>query len=1048
VAAVPLFSSAPYPGLRPFRDYESDIFFGREEQTDELLARLDRCRFLAVTGASGCGKSSLVRAGMIPALNTGFMAEAGSRWTVCHLLPGDRPLERLSHVLARPEVLSANRDNEESAAFVKAALRRGPLGLIEVARGAEALQHANLLILVDQFEELFRNRERTNRDDADAFVALLLASVQQSAVAIYIVITMRSDYLGECAAFHGLPEAVSDGQYLTPRLTREQLEEAIAGPARVFGGRADAKLVNRLINEFGTESDQLPLLQHALARMWARRDKSSSSPLLTVEQYEAIGGFEALSKHGDEIYAELSPEQQRVAAIMFKRLSGSEDGPQDSRSPARVDEVAKIAAQDYRSVIGEVIAVAEAFRQPDRCFLAAPEGRVEETTPLDLSHESLIRQWGKLSGWVRDEHQSAETYRDIERSAKQFKNHAGNLLTKLDLSVARKWRKAERPNAAWAKRYGDAFGQAMEFLDKSQRHRFWRRGLATAGIVVPLAVIAIAVWAMFYEITVVLVGLVYLNPGSEFSDYNVKPQAVLRQQGYGETPMTIPGGQVVGTLELKAALDGGKLRGAPFKLIDALAGKHKNAIKQATWIADAGSVGRYYDTVEDGLEQKLKRLTDGNRDMSIVFYCQGARCWESYNACLRAIFLGYSRVYWYRGGLSAWHEADETFAKQVANMLGKNEQMSRVPVKTPTVLSYIPDITLLLLNRMTRPRASDAGQQVEVKDSDYYYRHGRAEAGNGDYDTAITDFSKAIMRHYKNADYYYQRGRALANKEDYIDAMYDLIKAKALDPTKSANIEKILRDPKYGLARGDDFYEEKDYEQAVAAYAQAIRANPKNADAYSKRGNAYREKGEFGYAIDDYTEEINLNPQNKSAAYVTRGMAYFAIGDHEHAIDDYDRAITIEPKYHWSYYVRGIANFYAGSFLKAFDDLDQASKLKPDAYTWIWLEILNKRTSQPSRLEHALTQIDMSKWPAAVIRLYLGKLTPAEVRAAAESGDANTGKGQVCEANFYTGELALLQGAKEEAGRLFRLAAASCPGDFIERAAAVTRLRTLGKGGI
>jgi energy-coupling factor transporter ATP-binding protein EcfA2 len=246
--------------LRPFRDYESDIFFDRDEQTDELLARLDRCRFLAVTGASGCGKSSLVKAGLIPALNTGFMAAAGSRWTICEFRPGDRPLERLTEVLARPEVFGADQHGEESATFVEAALRRGPLGLIEIGRGAETLQHANLLILVDQFEELFRNRERINPDEADAFVALLLASARQSAVAIYVVITMRSDYLGQCAAFYGLPEAVSDSQYLAPRLTHEQLEEAIAGPARVFSGRVYDKLVNRLINDFGGEADQLPLL--------------------------------------------------------------------------------------------------------------------------------------------------------------------------------------------------------------------------------------------------------------------------------------------------------------------------------------------------------------------------------------------------------------------------------------------------------------------------------------------------------------------------------------------------------------------------------------------------------------------------------------------------------------------------------------------------------------------------------------------------------------------------------------------------------------------
>src|SRR5271167_4794610 len=136
------FSSMPYPGLRPFREDESDIFFGREQQTDQLLARLARNRFLAIIGPSGCGKSSLVKAGMIPALRAGFMAEAGSRWRICELRPGDRPIGRLARALASPEILGDDRIDDESVALIEATLRRGPLGLIEIVRGADALEGA------------------------------------------------------------------------------------------------------------------------------------------------------------------------------------------------------------------------------------------------------------------------------------------------------------------------------------------------------------------------------------------------------------------------------------------------------------------------------------------------------------------------------------------------------------------------------------------------------------------------------------------------------------------------------------------------------------------------------------------------------------------------------------------------------------------------------------------------------------------------------------------------------------------------------------------
>src|SRR3984893_7262939 len=337
------FSTIPYPGLRPFRYGESDIFFGRETQTDQLLARLARNRFLLVTGPSGCGKSSLVKAGMIPALRAGFMVEAGSRWRICELRPGDRPLGRLARALALPDILGDDRTDDGSVALIQATLRRGPLGLIEIVRGAEALKGATLLVMIDQFEEVFRYRERIAADEADAFVALLLASAGQSEVPIYVVITMRSDYLGECAMFHALPEAVSDSQYLTPRLSREDLELAIAGPARVFGGRVEPRLLNRLINDLGTDPDQLPLPQHALAGLWSLCTASAKPPVLTVAEYQAIGGLAAaLSNHGDEMPAELTTEEHRIAEIMFRRLSGTEDGRHDIRSSAQVGEVARI----------------------------------------------------------------------------------------------------------------------------------------------------------------------------------------------------------------------------------------------------------------------------------------------------------------------------------------------------------------------------------------------------------------------------------------------------------------------------------------------------------------------------------------------------------------------------------------------------------------------------------------------------------------------------------------------------------------------------------
>ncbi|MDQ3584096.1 MAG: hypothetical protein M3495_21990 [Pseudomonadota bacterium] len=188
---------------------------------------------------------------------------------------------------------------------------------------------------------------------------------------------------------------------------------------------------------------------------------------MTVRDYEAIGGLAAaLSNHGDEVLAELPPERQRIAEIMFRRLSGSENGRRDVRAPARVEEVAKLAAAE----VGEVIAVAEAFRRPDRGFLAASEGPLRADTMLDVSHECLIRQWQRLAGWVAAEANSEEMYRRLRDWALRWEQGNAELWRGPDLASALAWRQKEKPSPEWTERYGggDRFHRAMKFLDASE----------------------------------------------------------------------------------------------------------------------------------------------------------------------------------------------------------------------------------------------------------------------------------------------------------------------------------------------------------------------------------------------------------------------------------------------------------------------------------------------------------------------------------------------------------------------------------------------------
>src|SRR5687767_11729194 len=297
----------PFPGLRPFEADEDHLCFGREKEIADLVRRLGSHRFLSVIGTSGSGKSSLVRSGLIPSLHSGVMVKTGSAWRIAVMRPGENPVGHLAAALDHPDVLGQGGPlASTSRVLLEATLRRGSLGIVDAVRLARLAPYENLLIVVDQFEELFRFHRTSDadhsRDEAVVFVKLLLEAARQVTAPVYVVLTMRSDFIGDCMRYPGLPEAVNDGQYLVPRMTRDGLRAAITGPVAVAGGQIAPRLVLRLLNDVGDRQDELPLVQHVLMRTWDHwaRHNSPGTPL-DLQNYDAVGGLkDALSLHAEE----------------------------------------------------------------------------------------------------------------------------------------------------------------------------------------------------------------------------------------------------------------------------------------------------------------------------------------------------------------------------------------------------------------------------------------------------------------------------------------------------------------------------------------------------------------------------------------------------------------------------------------------------------------------------------------------------------------------------------------------------------------------------
>lgn len=487
--------ASPFPGLRPFKETESHLFFGRDEQVEKLVVKLAEKRFLAVVGTSGSGKSSLVRAGLISALHSGMMVGASHKWRIAELRPTNDPIGNLARALNSPKVFgSQEKENTEiQNAVTEATLRLGSRGLVEVVCQNRMADGESLLVLVDQFEELFRfareaRKAKDNRfdNDAAAFVKLLLESVKldPQEANIYVVLTMRSDFLGDCSQFWDLPEAINESQYLIPRLTPDQLREVIEGPVAIGGGQIAPRLVNQLLNDIADNQDQLPILQHALMRTWdhwqkdvppSDSDDPNSDRLkaklqtrqpIDLEHYEAVGEMkQALSEHADDTLDMVGDDRHRlIAERMFKALTEKGDDNREIRRPVEFGKLCAIAEASEE----ELKTVIEAFREPSRSFLMPPAGTpLEETTLVDISHESLIRVWTRLQQWTNEEAESAALYRRLADATRR----KAELWRGRDLLEAESWLEQQEPSPAWAERYDTIYIDAIGFLRASQDRR-------------------------------------------------------------------------------------------------------------------------------------------------------------------------------------------------------------------------------------------------------------------------------------------------------------------------------------------------------------------------------------------------------------------------------------------------------------------------------------------------------------------------------------------------------------------------------------------------
>ncbi len=493
----------PYRGLQVFRTEDAPFFFGREALTEWLLTKLRPApgngrenRFLAIIGASGSGKSSLARAGLVPALQRGEL-EGSEQWPVVICKPGPNPLESLAVALAADatvgkgigvaDLINHLRDDPHTLHLtVRVALHGGP-------------ETRRVVVLVDQFEEIFT----LCHDDA-LRQALIDNLCHASSIVLgqtVVIVTMRADFYGKCSAYPTLAAALSDHQLLVGPMTEDELQRAIEQPAQLVGCEVEPGLTEILLQAVKKQVGALPLLEHALLELWKQRDGRR----LTVAAYREIGELEgALEQHANQVYESLSATEQDICQRILLRLTQPGEGTEDTKRRALRKELGDSESVDI--VIQKLANARLITTEGGKQQAAEAEDQRRNEAYVEVSHEALIRGWPILRGWIDANRERLRIQYRLSDAASEWdaqNQDEAYLYRGVRLAEAEEWSQTQGDNL---NRLEQAFLAASKALRDRQlqeqirtANRLRRRAWMAGGIAVVAALLAVVAFRMFFS---------------------------------------------------------------------------------------------------------------------------------------------------------------------------------------------------------------------------------------------------------------------------------------------------------------------------------------------------------------------------------------------------------------------------------------------------------------------------------------------------------------------------------------------------------------------
>ncbi|MCQ3929985.1 MAG: hypothetical protein DPW16_05965 [Chloroflexi bacterium] len=403
---IPLEITNPYKGLRAFQEADADDFFGREILVQHLIHRLNEkhplAHFLAVVGPSGSGKSSVVKAGVLPALRKNAIP-GSSRWFVSEMTPGTDPISELETALLCIAPQPPDDMTER--------LRATPNGLLELL--PEVLPdypNCDFLLVIDQFEEVFTQVE--NEANRAHFLESLRIATSAPNIPFRVIITLRADFYDRPLLYPEFGGLMRERTEVVLPLSAEELERAIAGPAERVGMTVEPALIAAVIADVREEPGALPLLQYALTEVFERREGKN----LTLGAYQTSGGaLGALARRAEDLFVDMSEDERQATRQLFMRLVTLGEGTEDTRRRARWAELISMSGDSQ--LVRRVLDKFGKFR----LFTFDNDPQTREPT-VEVAHEALIRQWRRLREWLDDSREDLRMQRRLTSATEEWLN--------------------------------------------------------------------------------------------------------------------------------------------------------------------------------------------------------------------------------------------------------------------------------------------------------------------------------------------------------------------------------------------------------------------------------------------------------------------------------------------------------------------------------------------------------------------------------------------------------------------------------------------------